>query len=604
MSQVQKTMFIVFSFAVFIPLSIIGIVLMRQTRDELIDQYVSQIKLETKRVNSIFYSLTYYNFLSSANVYDSSEVHDLFSTEEMTSNQKKIYTSLNNKLESLQRRSAAFSEVTIVTDNPNIPTSKHIRFDSNSYGLFWTQKLGDSWVKWAYIERIYDVNPEKRSTLALVRRIGVSSINYHAYAVYFIDKNHLRTILGYTPYKVIIISPDDKVCFASKNSGYKSSVKFPKQAGEQNDVYVKNTLRKDGRLSAYKSFTAYRTVGTFKIRVDDELAGVHLKRIVLIFRLMIICSIAAAVTLVLIFSWMWSRRVINLRNAMRQVHDGNYNLIARQVKSNDELSETFKDLLETADSMRQKEKEAYESKLYEQQLELHEQELENEQQQMEFKMLASQINPHFLYNTLEMIRMQALSKGNREVAKSCKMLGKSLHYVLENTGTDITTLTKELDYVRNYLEIQSLRFGDRVNFEIKTDDGIDTDTCEILPLTIQPIVENAVVHGLESVEENGHITITVMKTDASEDEEKETDSDDDIVICVKDNGPGMDAGELRKLRENISHHDSADTHSIGLYNINRRVKLLYGDNYGLTIDSFPGHGTVVMLYIRKSVKND
>ena len=142
-----------------------------------------------------------------------------------------------------------------------------------------------------------------------------------------------------------------------------------------------------------------------------------------------------------------------------------------------------------------------------------------------------------------------------------------------------------------------------MNFEIKTDDGIDTDTCEILPLTIQPIVENAVVHGLESVEENGHITITIMKMGASEDEEKETDSDD-IVICVKDNGPGMDAEELSKLRENISHHDSADTHSIGLYNINRRVKLLYGDNYGLTIDSFPGHGTVVMLYIRKSVKND
>lgn len=100
---------------------------------------------------------------------------------------------------------------------------------------------------------------------------------------------------------------------------------------------------------------------------------------------------------------------------------------------------------------------------------------------MEFKMLSSQINPHFLYNTLETIRMRSIKAGNREVANGVKLLGKSMRYVLDNTATASTTLDKELDYIETYLAIQKLRFHDKINYSLKYPLDMDLSTYHILP---------------------------------------------------------------------------------------------------------------------------
>lgn len=126
-------------------------------------------------------------------------------------------------------------------------------------------------------------------------------------------------------------------------------------------------------------------------------------------------------------------------------------------RGQDELSEAFADLQTMVQMIKEKDAKMYEAKI-------NEKELLNEQQVMEFKMLANQINPHFLYNTLESIRMKAFTAGDREVATAIKLLGKSMRYVLENTGTVFTTLDKELNYIETYIMIQRLRFGERVNY--------------------------------------------------------------------------------------------------------------------------------------------
>lgn len=136
---------------------------------------------------------------------------------------------------------------------------------------------------------------------------------------------------------------------------------------------------------------------------------------------------------------------------MHRASLGDYNII-EQFRGDDELSDTFKDLKLTVDAIHDKEAQFYEARIREQQL-------VNRQQQMEFEMLASQINPHFLYNTLETIRMQALSCGNRNVATSIKLLGKSMRYVLDNTGTSFTTLTKELEYIKRISPFSSSALG-------------------------------------------------------------------------------------------------------------------------------------------------
>ena len=269
-------------------------------------------------------------------------------------------------------------------------------------------------------------------------------------------------------------------------------------------------------------------------------------------------------------------------------------ILAQSFGGEDELSEIYADLQVMVHKIKEKDAKMYEARLSEQQL-------LNEQQVMEMKMLASQINPHFLYNTLESIRMQALTAGNREVANSIKLLGKSMRYVLENTGTAMVTLKKELDYMETYLQIQRIRFGSRFNYEIHMREGFDPNHYMILPILLQPIVENAILHGMEQVEENGLISVSMEaipaeristdktsrgKTDASE-------ADGRLKICISDNGCGMTEEELEALQIKISQKTLNRKNSIGLCNINQRIRLCHGEEYGMKIDSTLGKGTAI-----------
>ena len=207
--------------------------------------------------------------------------------------------------------------------------------------------------------------------------------------------------------------------------------------------------------------------------------------------------LAATSLFIFLFSSYFSKRIITLRETMHNASLGNYD-IADTFPGEDEISQVFADLNVMVQDILRKEAEAYEARI-------RTQELVNRQQKMEFKMLTSQINPHFLYNTLETIRMRSLKAGNREVAEAVKLLGKSMRYVLENTSTSFTTLEKELDYIKTYLAIQRLRFHDRVNYSVRIPPQMDVSGYQILPLLLQPIVENAILHGLEEVEQGGHI---------------------------------------------------------------------------------------------------
>ena len=141
---------------------------------------------------------------------------------------------------------------------------------------------------------------------------------------------------------------------------------------------------------------------------------------------------------------------------MGHASQGNYDIIDT-FKGDDELTDTFLNLKIMIGNIKQQELQMYEARI-------KEQTLVNQQQQMEYKLLASQINPHFIYNSLETIRMMSIGSGDRETASAIKLLGKTMHYVLENTGTASTTLDKELDYISSYLAIQKLRFEERFNY--------------------------------------------------------------------------------------------------------------------------------------------
>lgn len=297
--------------------------------------------------------------------------------------------------------------------------------------------------------------------------------------------------------------------------------------------------------------------------------------------LIIMATMLIPCLLFFIYSHYFSARVLTLRKAMYQASRGYYDIMD-SFTGNDELSETFQDLRVMIDEIKDKEAQIYQAKI-------REQEIINHRQQMEFKVLASQINPHFLYNTLETIRMKAFTNGDREVANAIKLLGKSLRYVLENTGTVSISLEKELNYIHTYISIQRLRFGDRVNYTERIQEHLDLNQYTILPLMLQPIVENAISHGLEGRETDGQITLEIF--------EDHTENPQFLCIHVIDNGNGMTPEELEALRIRIATRDETRTRSIGLYNIDQRLQLCYGPDCRLEIYSTLGTGTTVSLHL-------
>lgn len=208
--------------------------------------------------------------------------------------------------------------------------------------------------------------------------------------------------------------------------------------------------------------------------------------------------------------------------------------------------------------------------------------------QTELTALQSQINPHFLYNTLDTIRGQAMCDDNIEVTNMIETLASFFRYSISRKG-NLVTLRDELNNINNYMRIQQYRFNNRFSLEIVVDEeDMQAYDFYVPRLILQPIVENAIVHGLEEKTENARVIIEVTVAD-------------DLIITVSDNGTGMSIEELDLLNSRIHssqmhvEEESSQNHSTGiaLPNINKRIRLLFGDKYGLNVYSSSGCGTDV-----------
>ncbi|MGL6201200.1 MAG: sensor histidine kinase [Lachnospiraceae bacterium] len=185
--------------------------------------------------------------------------------------------------------------------------------------------------------------------------------------------------------------------------------------------------------------------------------------------------------------------------------------------------------------------------------------------QIRLNALHSQIQPHFLYNTLDCIHWQAVMSGNQDISNMVKALA-SYYRTCLSKGKDIITLQQEVEYIRNYLFIQRMRYGDVLNYEISSEPGLEK---ALIPkLTLQPLVENAIYHGIKSSEDKeGHIFIRIF------------DASPDVEILIEDDGVGMSDEKLEEMNKMISIFD--EQYGYGVRNVNRRIQLFCGEEYGL-----------------------
>lgn len=212
--------------------------------------------------------------------------------------------------------------------------------------------------------------------------------------------------------------------------------------------------------------------------------------------------------------------------------------------------------------------------------------------QAEMDALQSQINPHFLYNTLDSIRGQALAEGAEDIADMTEALSTFFRYSISNSN-NVATLAEELENVRNYFMIQQFRFSNRFHLEICPFPQELLEECRMPKLTLQPILENCILHGMEQVMGQGTITIRVEATDLR------------TILTVSDNGAGMQEEVLLRLQSRL-RQDTKDPQTetkrfgIALPNVNRRIQLLFGKEYGLRVMSTLGQGTDVEICLPPS----
>lgn len=209
--------------------------------------------------------------------------------------------------------------------------------------------------------------------------------------------------------------------------------------------------------------------------------------------------------------------------------------------------------------------------------------------QAQYLALQNQINPHFLYNTLESIRGEALIAGMDNIADMTEALAKFFRYTITKVE-NLVSVEEELDNCETYFLIQKYRFGSRLQLHIlyEEENRESIMNCKIPKLTLQPILENSIIHGTELKIGTGNLTIQFEQTDKR------------LIIRISDDGVGMDEQTLAKLSRQLGGGDKALTDSqeekkggIALVNVNNRIHLLFGEEYGMHVYSIRGKGTDV-----------
>jgi two-component system sensor histidine kinase YesM len=474
------------------------------------------------------------------------------------------------------------SKIKLYVDNQTLISNWELfPLEEETERTFWYQSAlnGQGIIGWFYFD---DITRRANSTLSLVRK--VSFPQYQTYGVLVIDINteYINSMLRQEPFETLLLDENNIVVASNR----------PNMIGESlSETHLELSI-------------AAQESGAHEVMIDGEASKVYIEdlmpetsynklKIISIFSIesivaesnqisrmgftVILLSFVVALILIYIICTILAKRLLKLSKQISKVSQGDFNSIV-EVDGDDEighLSRRFNQMVYSIQNLMDEVQHSNEQKS----------QLEFKQNEIKLKMLASQINPHFLYNALESIRMKAHLKGEREIAQTVKLLGKLMRKNLEIGGKEYK-LMDEIEIIRCYLEIQKFRHGDRLDYQLDIDPA--AESVNLPPLIIQPLVENAVVHGLENKDVGGQVTLRV------------TLKSEFLNIEVTDNGIGMNQVKLQEILESIKDQE-ADR--IGLNNIHQRIQLTYGNQYGLCIDSELHVGTKIQFTVPREVSD-
>lgn len=574
----QKLMFS-FILVVFVPVLIVGIFLTAAFRQNVLDQATQQITNNVERIKKQTLDIIRMPIEISDKLLVDSRLTNVVNTQyNSTFEVVKAFWDYRDFRNYIQLYSEVFNIRFYTTNMTILDNWEFLKVtDSIAETPWYKSAMGQDGIHWAYIP---DETKNNRNYLSLIRKITFPTYQTNGVLVISVNQSELNAMISREPFDTMII--DD--------SGYIIAAKNPKWVGKNiseldfasqltNKAEGTYEFKYDGKPSKIvvedllpeSSRNGLKIVSVFTI--DSIVSGAN--RISLLGFSIIMLSLVIAFVLIYIFSAILAKRMLVLNKDLNKVAMGDLNVISH-VTGNDEIGILSKQFNNMVVSIRGLMDEVAESHKRQARLELR-------QKEIKLKMMASQINPHFLFNALESIRMKAHIKGETEISSIVRMLGKMIRRNLE-VGTRKIALKDELEIVRCYLEIQKFRYGnDRLTFRLDLDES--GQDIEIPPLIIQPLIENAVVHGLENIAEGGFVSLTTKVSDRM------------LRVEVADNGVGISEDKINQIHEALNDMEEEEEYRIGLRNVHQRLVMIYGDGYGLTIKSELGSGTRIVFEI-------
>lgn len=578
--KIRNKLFISFIFVVFLPLIIVGGFLTNELRQTALEDASEDALVNIERVKERTLAVINVPLYVSNNLLFDQHLKNVVNTNYQTSYEiVKSYRNFTSFQEYRKLYKNEISNIRFYMENKTllnnweiIPLSKTVR-NSEWYTAAVAVK---GLVRWIYME---DETNKQKKYLSLVRELNFLDLGTNGVLVINVNMDTLNWILSQESQPIMIVDDTDYIISTnqSKYIGKKwTDLINIKQHGESKTGMFEGAVEGEPTRILIDSISTEFSLNDIRIVsiIPDESIVENANRFMNMGFWVVGISMCFALLLIFYISKLLSNRLIILSEQVKQVGNRNFNT-RFSIDGKDEIGQLSKQLDFMVRNTRNLLNEVYETN---QQKTL----LERKQNEIKFKMMASQINPHFLFNTLESIRMKAHIKGEKEISQVVKLLGKLMRNSIE-VGTGKVTLGNELNVVLSYLEIQKFRYGNRLTYELK----IDPLSKNVLvpPLIIQPIVENSVIHGMENSRSGGHVCIETKVVEEG------------LLVTITDNGVGINKEKQEAILKMLFKQSQHDEDRIGLKNVHQRLILTFGEKSGLSIESKLNVGTKISFFI-------
>ena len=454
-----------------------------------------------------------------------------------------LYSYVDDLFSNIKTFNPDITKISVYTSNRTLPQDEYYFYLLDPKNLpDWYQTTGNGGVM--------HMQNTGNGTISFTRKLNFYESGQYQIFVYMeITEDYLNQMLGLGDEEITMVLLNDAGEIQASNhpeliGKNMASINLEKQ------IFMKNNTAYCGQLQMFTDSRRY-----------DKEAGLAASRIFFVFFVSAVLALAA----IYLYSRSFRNKVDKVRQGAKSIGEGKLDyriFLSENGRGRDELDEIADSVNQMGEQIHTLIEESYKKEL--------------DRKISELNLLQEQINPHFLYNALSSISVLAMGNGDKVASRPILYLSDFYRITLSKGKQDIT-IREELNLLESYLKIQRMRFGDSIEVEYELDESL-LDV-HVVKLTLQPIVENAIHHGRDDDSEVFHILIRLF-----EEQEK-------TVFEVIDDGCGMDPEKLMELQNSMNHSEGG----YGLRNVNIRIKLQYGPQYGVYIESERGFGTKIRI---------